>query len=306
MSIVVFGSVNVDVTAYAPRLPRPGETLHGDGYTIALGGKGGNQAVAAARLGASVELVGRTGRDAFGTMARERLTAHRVGVQQLFEDPDAPTGLAMIGVDSAAENCITVIGGANMAIGPEDVARVTPLLSSARVLLVQLETPLEASLAAATTLRARKGLAILDPAPAPAGGLPDAVWTAVDIMTPNETETEALVGIRPTDTASAARAAAAMIDRGLGTAIVKMGAHGVYVRSGTVDKFLPPFSVKAIDTVAAGDCFNGGLGFALARGDAMLDAVRFASACGALATTRRGASDAAPTLEEVTALLASS
>lgn len=304
MSIVVFGSINVDVTAYAHTLPRPGETVHGDTYAIALGGKGANQAVAARRLGAAVELAGRTGIDTFATLVRERLAADGVGMAHLFADPDHPTGMALIGVDARAENCITVVGGANMAVDAVDVARLAPIVAGTRVLLLQLEIPLAPALAAAERVRAAGGLVVLDPAPAPAGGFADAVWRTVDCMTPNETETEALVGIRPTDVATAAKAAAAMTARGLSIAIVKMGGSGTYWRSTIGEGHVAPFPVKPIDTVAAGDCFNGGLAFALARGDALADAVRFASACGALATTKRGASDAAPTLAEVEALLA--
>lgn len=304
MSIVVLGSTNIDIFTYLRRLPKPGETIHGDSYAITLGGKGANQAVAAARLGARVDLVGRTGADTFGALARESLASHGVRLGALHEDPANPTGIAAISVDETAENCITVIGGANMAIGAEDVERLAPLEAEAKVLLLQLEVPLAASLSAAGRFRDAGGLAVLDPAPAPEHGFDAQVWKTVDAMTPNETETEALVGIRPSDTASAARAAAAMVERGLRIAIVKMGATGVYFRSPEGEGFVDAFPVKAIDTVAAGDCFNGGLAFALSRGDTLPDAVRFAAACGALATTRRGAAEAAPQLAEVEALLA--
>lgn len=303
MTIVVFGSTNVDVVAYSERLPRPGETVHGSGYSIGLGGKGANQAVAVARLGGTVELAGRTGVDAFGALARERLHHFGVGTSHLLPDPAAATGIAVIGVDAQAENCITVVGGANMAVDASDADRLAPVLAQARVLLLQLEVPLAPALAVAKAVRAVGGRVVLDPAPAPGEPLPDEVWRSVDVMTPNETETEALVGIRPVDIPSAARAAAALTDRGLPVALVKMGAHGVYWRSAEGEGHVPAFKVTAIDTVAAGDCFNGGLAFALARGDTLPDAIRFASACGALATTKRGASDAAPALDEVEALL---
>lgn len=305
MTIVVFGSVNVDVVAYAERLPRPGETVHGTGYAIGLGGKGANQAVAAARLGNRVHLAGRTGIDTFGTLARDRLTAFGVATDHLYADAAHPTGIAVIGVDARAENSITVIGGANMAIGDDDLARIGPLLDTASVLLLQLEIPLPAALAAAARVRAAGGRVILDPAPAPAGGLPPEVFRAVDVITPNETETEALVGLRPADPPSAARAAALLVERGVGLAVVKMGAAGVVWASPSAGGFVPAFRVEAIDTVAAGDSFNGGLAHALAAGHGPAEAVRVAAACGALATTRRGASDACPALAEVDALLAS-
>lgn len=305
MKIVTFGSVNVDIVAYASRLPRPGETVHGERYAMALGGKGANQAVAAARLGGDSILIGRTGTDTFGDMARRRLNDFGVKTATLLADANHSTGIAVIGVDAKAENCITVIGGANMAVSAEDVSRAADALDSARVLLLQLETPLPAVLAAAQRTRAAGGLVVFDPAPAPAAGLPADVFRQIDAITPNESETEALVGIRPATAEDAAEAARRLMDKGVGIAVVKMGARGVYVRSSTASGFIPSFTVKAIDTVAAGDCFNGGLAYALARGDGVMDAVRFAAACGALATTKAGASDAAPSLAEVEALLAS-
>ncbi|WP_207456118.1 ribokinase [Azospirillum sp. SYSU D00513] len=301
--IAVFGSVNIDVCAYSGRLPRPGETIHGNRYSMGLGGKGGNQAAAAARLGARVEMAGRTGTDAFGEMARARLAGFGVGTGHLRADGGNPTGIAVIGVEDSGENCITVIGGANMAVDRSDVEAAAPLFRNASVLLLQLEIPLATALAAAALTRAGGGRVILDPAPAPAAGLPEEALRAADIMTPNETETEALVGIRPRTPEEAAAAAARLAERGLGIAVVKMGAQGVYFRGQGAEGFVPAFPVRAIDTVAAGDCFNGGLAFALARGDELPAAVRFAAACGALATTRIGAADAAPTLAEVKALL---
>ena len=305
--IVSFGSVNIDVVAYSEALPRAGETIHAARYAIGLGGKGANQAAAASRLAASlglqVALAGRTGIDPFADMARRHLAGFGIDLAALRSDPDHPTGIALIGIDAAGENAITVAGGANMAIDASDVAAIAPLLARTRVLLLQLETPLAISLLAARHIRAAGGLVILDPAPAPADGLPDEAWQLVDLLTPNETETERLVGIRPVDPQSAAAAADRLQARGLGRVIVKLGARGVYWRDGAEDGFVPPFPVRAIDSVAAGDCFNGGLAVALAGGDRLADAVRFAAACGALATTRPGAAEAAPTLEEVRVLL---
>lgn len=303
MSLVVFGSVNVDVTAYAARLPAAGETVHGDSYAIALGGKGANQAVALARLGAPVELIGRTGRDAFGALARARLAGFGVGTAHLAEDADAPTGIALIGVAQDGQNAITVVGGANMAVSAADAGGAGKLLDGAAALLIQLEVPLAAALAAARRVRAGGGLVILDPAPAPGSAFDGDVWAAVDCVTPNETETAALVGIRPVDPETAAEAAAALMACGARSAVVKMGAAGAYWATGSGEGHVPAPTVVAIDTVAAGDCFNAGLALALTGGQGMGEAVRFACACGALATTRRGAADAAPTRSEVEALL---
>lgn len=305
--ILSFGSVNIDIVAYSAALARPGETIHAGRTSIGLGGKGANQAAAASRLASSlglqVALAGRTGTDLFAELARRHLAGFGVDLSALRSDPDHPTGLALIGVDAAGENAITVAGGANMALDATDTDALVPLLSRTRVLLLQLETPLAVSLEAARLARAAGATVILDPAPAPADGLPDAFWPLIDLVTPNETETESLVGIRPTDQQSAAAAADRLQARGLRRAIVKLGARGVFWRDGAAEGFVEPFAVQAIDSVAAGDCFNGGLAVALARGDTLADAVRFAAACGALATTKPGAAEAAPTLEAVQALL---
>lgn len=303
MSIVVLGSINIDLTAYAARLPRPGETLHGDRYAIRLGGKGCNQAVAASRLGSPTVLVGRVGDDTFAKQALAELDACGVPTDGVLVDGNAETGIAVIGVDAQAQNCITVIGGANMAIDGSDVERARPALEAASVLLLQLETPLDAGLAAADIVRRAGGRVILDPAPAPSDGLPVDVLTRVDMVTPNETETELLVGLRPTNPEEAAQAATRLREKGVAAAVIKLGAAGVYYQDAESEGFVAPFKVASIDTVAAGDCFNGGLAHALNNGAPLGEAIRFAAACGALSTTKAGASSSAPTLEKVEALL---
>jgi ribokinase len=302
-TIATCGSVNADITAFCDRLPRPGETVMGDRYAISLGGKGANQAVAVARLGMPSVLIGRTGADDFGAFVRGRLTGFGVDLDLLAADPQAPTGVAVIDVDATAENTIVVIGGANLAVDDTDMDRAEPTLQRAGVLLLQLEAPMATNLAAAATTRRAGGVVILDPAPAPAGGLGDDVLSAVDVVTPNETETESLVGVRPASAEDAAAAAARLVERGVRTAIVTMGARGVFFRGADGEGFVPPFTVTAIDSVGAGDIFNGGLAVALGRGDALPDAVRFAAACGALATTGPGGAGSAPTLAAVEALL---
>ncbi|MTJ84377.1 MAG: ribokinase [Telmatospirillum sp.] len=301
--LVVFGSVNVDIVCAVDHLPKPGETIHTPGTTTGLGGKGANQAASIARLGAPVVLAGRTGADPFGAIARDRLASFGVDLSHLATDPDRATGVAMINVDLAGQNTITVAGGANLAVRPEDADAVAGLLRRTPVALFQLEIPIAATLAAAGIARTGGAVVILDPAPAPKGGLDDSVFRAVDIMTPNETETMALVGILPHSREDAAAAAERFLSRGLASVVVKLGANGVYFRGPAGDGYVEPFPVTTIDSVAAGDCFNGGLAVALSRGDDLPSAVRFAAACGALATTRRGASDAAPSLAEVGALL---
>ena len=302
MTIAVFGSINIDVTAYTERLPRPGETIHGDSYVLGLGGKGANQASAVAKLGAPLRLFGRVGRDAFGTMARAELGRYGVPLDDIREAEGKGTGIAIIGVDGAGQNCITVIAGANFAVGETEVARLKDV-GGLKALLLQLEVPLDANVAAAKAARAMGALVILDPAPAPHGGLPDELIAAASVITPNEVECEALTGIRPGDPPSARAAAAKLRARGAGAAIVKMGAEGAFFSGPEGEGHVLRFPVTAIDTVAAGDCFNGALAVALTEGRSLAEATRFASAAAAISTTRRGAAAAAPTRAEVQALL---
>ncbi|GEK96221.1 ribokinase [Gluconobacter kanchanaburiensis NBRC 103587] len=305
--ILSFGSINIDLTARSQRLPRPGETVHAETYTVGLGGKGSNQAAAAARLARTLDidvaLAGRVGCDAFGAQARSALSGFGVDLSALRDDPENPTGIALIGIDAAAENCITVAGGANMAVDVSDVTAAAPWLERAKILLLQLEIPQGAVLAAARQARKTGATVILDPAPAPEHGLADALWSEIDVLTPNESETFSLTGIRPTDPAKAREAAEALLSKGVRAVLVKMGAEGVFWHDGTHSGHLGPFAVKPVDTVAAGDCFNAGLAVALARGAGLMDAARIASACGALATTRHGAADAAPEWTEVMTLV---
>lgn len=303
MTIAVFGSINLDIIAYGVRLPRPGETIHGTSYRLGLGGKGANQAAAVARLGSGTVMIGRTGDDAFAATALDELAAYGVDIGLVLRDASSATGIALIGVDAKGENAITVISGANHGVGPADVERARATLSQAKVLLLQLEVPLVASLAAAQIVRAAGGLVILDPAPAPAEGLTREALAAADLVTPNESETAALLGWTPRTPDDGLGAARELRAKGARTAIVKLGAMGCAVSSPDGDFRVPAFQVTAIDTVAAGDCFNGGLAHALALGLPLAEAVRFAAACGALATTKPGAAAAAPTAQEVTRLL---
>ena len=305
MRIIIFGSINIDLSGRMARLPRPGETLHGETFSTELGGKGANQAVAVARLGARAALVARVGTDAFGSLAIDRLAALGVDTAALTIDPAAPTGIAMIQVDALGANTIAVFAGANARLGlDDDLARAALALRGASVLLLQLEVPLAANLAIARLARSAGVTVVLDPAPCPDSGLPDELLQAADIITPNEVEAEALTGIACTSADAARRAAQQLVALGAGLAIVKLGGRGAYLSGRGFDAVVPAFSVRAIDTVAAGDCFNGGLAVALAEGLALPAALRWACACGALATTRSGAAEAMPTRAEVLALLA--
>jgi ribokinase len=304
MAVAVVGSINCDVIVYVERLPRPGETLLASACRLGLGGKGANQAVAARRLGSAVSLIGRVGDDAFGQAVLGELRRFALDTTLVAVDRDGATGMAMIHVGADGENTIAIVAGGNGALGKAELDEGRAALQAARVLLLQLEVPLATSLAAAAVVRAAGGLAILDPAPAPVGGLADEVLAAIDILTPNETETAALTGVLPRSADDGVAAARALRARGAGTAIVKLGARGAAFSGPSGEGFQPAFPVAAIDSVAAGDCFNGALAHLLARGSSSLaDAVRYAAAAGALSTTRMGAADAAPSLIEVERLL---
>ena len=304
MTIAVLGSINMDITAYMERLPKPGETLHGTDYIMGLGGKGANQAVAAKKLGSDVAFICRTGADDFGKAARQAVNGFGVDTALMLEDGGGATGIAIIKVSRNGENIITVIGGSNLRMDETDAKRAAPALARAKVLLLQLEVPLKASMAAALVVRRHGGMVVLDPAPAPAGGLGADVLQAVDVITPNETETALILGWRPETPEQGLKAARELRGLGVATAIVKLGGKGLAVSSSDAEGVLQPFKVTAIDTVAAGDTFNGGLACGLERGMPILEAARFASAAAAISVTRKGAAAAAPAGEEVEAFLA--
>ncbi|WP_420640579.1 ribokinase [Candidatus Leptofilum sp.] len=301
MAVVVLGSINMDLTTYVPRLPAPGETLFGSSFITVPGGKGFNQAVAAGRLGAPTQFIGRVGDDAFGKGVLELVADEPVDISGILVDPDSGTGLAVISVDEAAENAIIVISGANMTHDGREVARTREALQSANVLLLQMESPLETSLAAAQAAQDTGATVIFDPAPAKP--LPAEAYQLCHVMTPNELETEVLVGFRPANQTEAAKAAEILLERGVDTAVIKLGAQGVYYQSAAESGFVEPFTVNAIDTVAAGDAFNGGLAVALAEERPLPEAIRWGAAAGALATTKPGASSAMPTRAELEQLL---
>lgn len=301
MSVIVFGSINMDLITYVPRFPEVGETLFGYSFLTAPGGKGSNQAVAAARLGVPTRLFGRVGDDTFGPELMRSVSEQGVDLSGVMIDKEHGTGLAVISVDDNADNMITVVSGANMALDEGDVARCVAALPDAKVLVLQLEVPLEANIAVARAARELGVIVLLDPAPAKE--LPDEIFDLCDIITPNEAETEAQVGFRPKKVEEAAQAAEILLSRGVRTAIIKLGVGGVYYASSEDEGFVPSFVVDTIDTVAAGDAFNGGLATALAEGNSLAEAVRWGAAAGALATTRAGALPAMPRRDELEKLL---
>ena len=301
MSIVVFGSINMDLVARVPRLPAPGETLTGHGFFTAPGGKGANQAVACARLGAATRMIGRVGDDAFGGDAARQPARLRRGHIRGGVHPGAASGVAVITVDDAAENEIIVVPGANGVVGREDLVRLAAALDGARVLLLQLEVPLDAVVAAAEMGRRRGVTVILDPAPAQP--LPEALYAAVDILTPNESEAAALVGFPLDDPDAIARASQTLLTRGARSVIVKLGSKGVFWSNGPESAHFPAFPVEAVDSVGAGDAFNGGLAVGLSDGLDMAAAIRWGLAAGALSVMKSGAQPSMPDRAAVEILL---
>jgi ribokinase len=299
--VVVVGSSNTDMILRVDRVPRPGETLLGGQFSTAPGGKGANQAVAAARSGGRVAFVARLGRDSLGDMALAGLKREGMTLSHVVRDASQPSGVALIFVGADGENSIGVAGGANQRLSTHDIRAAKALISGARVLLLQLETPL-ATVEAAADIGSRAGIeVILNPAPAQI--LPDSLLRKITLLTPNETEASILTGIEVRDAGSAKTAALALRSRGVRNVIVTLGANGALVMASGEERWVPGFKVKAVDTTAAGDVFNGALAVRLAEGCPVMDAVRFAHAAAAISVTRLGAQPSIPTRKEINAKL---
>jgi ribokinase len=297
-AVVVFGSANVDLTVHADRAPGPGETVLGHGFTQGSGGKGANQAMAAARMGATTRFVGRIGDDPLGARLADGLAAAGVDTSGLVAVAGAPSGVAVIVVDGSADNRIVVAPGANAALDGTDLHDLTTALDGAAVLLLQLEVPMAGVLAAARAARRRGVTVVLDPAPVPPAGVPDELLRLASIVTPNEHEAALLVG-----DGDSAGAVAALRRLGAETAIVTLGAAGARWSGPAGDGDRPAPAVTAVDTTGAGDAFNGALAAALAEGLDLATAISWGVTAGALAVTRAGAQDAMPARAEVLALL---
>ncbi|NYF26854.1 ribokinase [Microbacterium sp. JAI119] len=300
--VVIVGSVTADVTTFSGRLPARGETILGDEFTLMLGGKGANQAVAAGRSGARTSFVGCVGDDLFHDLVVDGLTAAGVDLAHLRTVP-GPTGVAHIRVDSSAQNDIVMVPLANAALSAAQIDEALAALApTTSVLLTQLETP--SALTAHITARGREhGMTvILDPAPA--AELDAEIWRSIDIVTPNETEATLISGIEVTDADSAERAGRWFLAQGVGAAVITLAGQGSCVVTAEGAAVIPPFPVDAVDTTAAGDAYAGYLGAALASGSSLEDAVRLATAAGALTVTKQGASPSLPHRAEVEACLA--
>jgi ribokinase len=302
--VVVVGSTNTDLTVRVPRIPAPGETAGGRDLCVSGGGKGANQAIAAARAGASVRVVTALGADDFGDRALAALSAEGIDVTLVRRVPGVASGVALIVVDDAGENAIAVAAGANAELSAADVAPLAGSIAPGDVLLLQLEIPMATVVAAARLARDAGAHVLLNPAPAPLDPLPDALLDAVTLVVPNEHEAERLTGEPVGDAAGLVRAAAACHGRGVPHVLITLGARGVFVSGDGRTTHVEAFPATAIDTTAAGDVFCGALGVALTEGRAIEDAARFAAAAAAISVTRPGAQASAPRREEIEALLA--
>lgn len=296
--VVVVGSLNMDLVIRAPRLPRAGETLAGESFATVPGGKGANQAVAAARLGASVAMIGCVGQDAYGEQLRTALLAERIDCQALTAMADVSTGVASIVVDDSSQNAIVIVAGGNGQLTPEVVARFDALLAAAEVVICQLEVPVPT--VAHTLKRARElgKTVILNPAPAVAP-LPADWYALIDYLIPNESEAAILTGLSVDSVASAQAAAAALVAVGAGKVLITLGEQGVVFADGQAFEHFPAQKVQAIDTTAAGDTFVGGFAAALSQGQSEAQAIRFGQAAAALSVTRAGAQPSIPTFVDV-------
>ncbi|CAI1879369.1 MULTISPECIES: ribokinase [Serratia] len=299
--LVVLGSINADHILNIEQFPHPGETVIGKQYKVAFGGKGANQAVAAGRSGAKIAFIACVGADDIGERVRRQLASDCIDTQPIEAIADTTTGVALIFVNAEGENVIGIDAGANAAVTPDYLARYQQKVIDADALLMQLESPLETVIAAARLAKQHHTQVILNPAPA--RELPDELLGMIDMITPNETEAQRLTGIAVDNETDAARAAQALHDKGIATVIITLGSRGVWLSENGNGKLVPGFKVQAVDTIAAGDTFNGALVTALLEGKVMADAVRFAHAAAAIAVTRPGAQPSVPWREEIDAFL---
>lgn len=299
--VTVVGSLNMDLIVLSPRIPQPGETIIGTGFRTAPGGKGANQAVAAAQLGAQVSMIGSVGADTFADSLLENLASAGVDRRFVTRDQGNPTGVALIVVDDRGENSIVVASGANMHLKPADLESAEGAIAQADVLLLQLEVPLDTVTRAAEIARKHQVTVVLNPAPART--LPKKLLSLVDFLIPNETETALLSSMPVSNQDEIETAAASLRALGVGNVILTLGERGALLTAAGNSELYPAFEVNPVDTTAAGDAFMGAFAVALGEGLSIPDAIRFGNAAGALATTRLGAQPSLPTRTEVDSLI---
>jgi ribokinase len=295
--IFVIGSSNTDMVVMTKKLPLPGETVIGGTFFMNPGGKGANQAVAAARLGGQVTFVARVGSDLFGEQALKQFQHENINTSYILQDPEHPSGVALIGVDVHGENSIIVAPGSNGHLSTHDVAKAFEDIHPSAIILIQLEIPKETVEFAIVEGKAKGCDVILNPAPVQA--IDGKALQQLYLITPNESEAEILTGIRITDLESAKQAAHQLRLSGVRNVVITLGSKGAYLHTGTVAKLIPAPHVTAVDTTAGGDCFNGALAVALAEGMMLEKAVEFACTAASISVTRRGAQSSMPYRNEV-------
>ena len=295
--IVVVGSCNTDMVLKTERFPKPGETILGGDFYTFHGGKGANQAVAAARAGGDVKFICRVGNDTFGSNAIEHFLRENIDISSIVQDKEAPTGVAMITVNSEGENSIIVASGANALLKTKDVENGIEKSNGSNWIITQLESPAEVVADLAEYARMNKKNLILNPAPA--AFLPDKVYEGLFLITPNQTESQLLTGVEVTDEASARKAAEIFKSKGVQNTVITMGSKGAYVAAEAFHGLIESPRVQAVDTTAAGDVFNGALIVALSEGRNWKEAAEFACKAAAVSVTRMGAQISAPLRKEI-------
>lgn len=301
--ILVIGSFMMDLVVRTDKVPEMGETVIGKSFGRFPGGKGANQAVAAARLGAQVTMAGKLGQDVFGDQMLAALQAEGVNTDHILRDEEAPTGVGSITLDKTGNNRIIVVPGANLRYNREDLSQIESIIQASDILMLQLEIDLQVVEAAAELAVKHNVPVILNPAPAQS--LSDKLLQSVTYLTPNETEAEILTGIKVATVDDGKKAADLLLAKGVGTVVITLGDKGALAASKQIVEHIPGFTVDPVDTVAAGDAFNGALAVAVAQGFKLTEAVRYANAVGAIAVTRAGAIPSLPTQDEVAQFLAS-
>lgn len=298
--IIVVGSCNTDMVIKSDRLPIPGETVIGGTFLMNAGGKGANQAVAAARQGGKVTFISKTGNDVFGKQSVELYNSEGINTDFIFSDPKNPSGVALIMVDSHGENCIAVASGANGSLTPSDIEKAKDELETADFVLMQLEIPIE-TVEYAAELASKKGIPVILN-PAPARTLSDKLLKCLYLVTPNETEAEILSGIKVFDWDSAKQAANVISAKGVSNVVITMGSMGAFIKENGQYHIVESTKVTAVDTTAAGDCFSGTLCVGLSEGKTILEAVKVASKVSAITVTRMGAQSSIPYKNELSLL----
>jgi ribokinase len=299
--VVVVGSINMDLVIRCERLPVPGETITAQSSLEIPGGKGANQSVAAARAGGDVSMLGRVGDDSMANRLLENLRKQQVKTETVLRTPQCASGIAVVAVEASGQNAIMVVPGANGRVSVEDVDAAEPVLQQANILLLQLEIPIATVLRVIEIAKAAAIPVVLDPAPMPRS-LPNETLR-VDLICPNESEASAIVGYDVTDVESAEKACNDLVGLGARRAIVTLADKGAMIHDGVRTHWIKPFEVEPVDTTAAGDAFAGALAVELAGGQPLIESARFASAAGAIATTRLGAQPAMPTRQEIAELI---